>query len=292
MIDCDQNDNGCSGGTSPRTPLLSLLPSHLSSLLSSLLFSHPLCLAGNLDNAWKFLLEGLPTEACVPYKHYPGPPPPPPPLVCATTNNTNYQPVGSAIRGPSPPWAAVPHLDAVSRLKSINSYCDGADSTPRAESISAGCLNKQMLRSSEIFNPSSLITLLRRGPAVIGIDSPTECCQHCGETAGCVLGVFQPPGLCHLKAAKDIAGGAVAMPGFEGHCLSVVPPLPSFSIMCLTLRPSSGRWRAGCKLRPRIRTLSRSARRPARTARHWSSTRQSPRMPLARRVTWRRCSGS
>ena len=125
MIDCDTNDSGCSGG--------------------------------NLDDAWKFIVAtGLPTEACYPYRHYPGPPPPPPPR-CESERDTNYAPV-----------------------------------------------NKQIM--------------------TVGIDSHAECCQKCGGTPGCVLGVYQPPGLCHLKAAADIAGGPVAMPGYVSD--RIAPPGP------------------------------------------------------------------
>eukprot|EP01051_Picozoa_sp_SAG22_P000178 SAG22_NODE_3_length_48349_cov_158.681180_39_plen_301_part_00 len=146
MLDCDSNDNGCSGGM--------------------------------LGDAWKFLTaSGLPTEACYPYKHYPGPPPPPPPPVCTTQNNTNlnYKPLAGAIR-----------------------------------------------------------------VIMIGIDSPNECCAHCGETAGCVLGVFQPPGLCHLKAAKDIAGGAVAMPGYVAGKLAPAPAHSHPKPVCPTVCKDGG----------------------------------------------------
>ena len=134
-IDCDGRDDGCDGDM--------------------------------LDNVRRFLVErGLPTEACVPYEHYPGPPPPPP--------------------APSCQLAA------------------GIDWAPRNASI-----------------------------MVIGIDSAAQCCARCAETAGCVLGVFQPPGLCHLKGAADIAGGNVSAPGYVSAGLGPPPLKPKCAATCL-----------------------------------------------------------
>ena len=68
---------------------------------------------------------------------------------------------------------------------------------------------------------------------VIGIDFAAQCCASCAETAGCVLGVFQPPGLCHLKGAADIAGGNVSAPGYVSAGLGPPPPKPKCAATCL-----------------------------------------------------------
>ena len=68
--------------------------------------------------------------------------------------------------------------------------------------------------------------------SVIGIDSPAQCCERCGETPGCVVGVYQPLGLCHLKAAKDISGGGTPMAGWVAS--RVAPPSPPKPPSCPT----------------------------------------------------------
>lgn len=128
MIDCDTNDSGCSGG--------------------------------NLDDAWKFLLNrGLPSEQCYPYRHWPGPPPPPPPPACTLAKDTNWAPTNESIM-------------------------------------------------------------------TIGIDSAQQCCSRCGSTPNCAVGVYQPPGLCHLKSKANCAGGAVHAPGYLSGTITTPGPHP------------------------------------------------------------------
>ena len=67
---------------------------------------------------------------------------------------------------------------------------------------------------------------------VVGIDSPGECCDKCGGTPACVLGVYQPPGLCHLKAKADIAGGAVERAGYVATQVLPPPPGPTCPKTC------------------------------------------------------------
>jgi cathepsin B len=64
----------------------------------------------------------------------------------------------------------------------------------------------------------------------IGIDSAEQCCERCGETANCAVGVYQPPGLCHLKSKADMAGGAVHAPGYVSG--AIVPPGPHPKAVC------------------------------------------------------------
>jgi hypothetical protein len=62
----------------------------------------------------------------------------------------------------------------------------------------------------------------------IGIDSAEQCCERCASTPACVVGVYQPPGLCHLKA--DISGGMVQAKGYVSGALG--PPRPKPKPSC------------------------------------------------------------